>query len=448
MDSQSGSTRLQIGHFLINGPLRAFRHSQFRLFWAASWASIMSFMMTMIARGWLVLQMTDSPFMVTAVQAVFMSPMMVLPPFGGVIADRLNRRMVLIAGDVANLLTLLILVALLFTELVQVWHVFALSLLSGASFALAMPTRVASVPDLVGQGELASGMALYTTVFSSAQLIGPALAGYLMSIDPDQLGWAFLAASLLLVQGLGLLLPLRLPRKEPGLERVSGATVLGSIVEGMAYIRGRGLLVGLLLLGLVFALFGMPYQVLLPVFARDILHTGPDGLGLLAAAGGAGAIVGSFTVAFFSTPRQLQALMLGGALLFGVGVVLFALSTLFPLSLVLALGLGYLMQVTMTCNLTLVQLASPGYIRGRIIGLRFVIMGLGPIGIFLLGFGAETLGAAPALAMMGAMAMALIAAVLLKFHALRRIRAELEDRAPEPTQGHGEPATPSLAGDD
>ena len=131
----------------------------------------------------------------------------------------------------------------------------------------------------------------------------------------------------------------------------------------------------------------MPYQALLPVFARDILHSGATGLGLLGLAVGVGAISGSIAVASFSDPRQVRFLLIGGGTAFGLLIVLFALSSVFWLSFGLTLVLGFTMQVSLTSNMTLVQLAVPSYIRGRVLSLRMAAMGIGPVGMLLLGVG-------------------------------------------------------------
>ena len=192
---------------------------------------------------------------------------------------------------------------------------------------------------------------------------------------------------------------------------------------------------GLLLIGLVLSLFGMPYQTMLPVFARDILHAGPQGLGQLAGLGGAGAIAGSFAVAILSKPRQLQWLMIGGALGFGLGVILFAYSTLLLLSLALSLALGFLMQIFGTSNFTLVNVAPPPHLRGRVMGIRFVVMGISPVGMVGLGWLAEVIKPTHALAIAGAASVILTVAVVLAIPALRRLSAELEAPAPSPAGG-------------
>ena len=429
--------------FLSGGPLKPFSYPRFRLYWAASLASVMPFWMGMAARGWLVLVLTESPFMVTAAQGVMMLPMAVLTPFGGVIADRLNRKMVLLATDAANLLFLVVMTLLLFLHLVQEWHVFVLAFLTGTVFSISMPTRAIAVHDVVGQGDVAKGVALYTTVFSITQLAGPALAGYLMNSRPDQLGWTFLAASAFIVPAIAFLLLLRFPDKAAVQEGAGGPSVMRSIAEGLSHVRASSLLVGLVLMIVVFAVFGIPYQTLLPVFARDILDTGPDGLGLLLAAGGGGAILGSVIVALFSTSRQLQVLILGTAFGFGPAIILFGLSPYFSTSLVLALCIGLMIQVFGASTFALFQVGSPAHLRGRVIGILMLAWGFGPAGMFLLGFGAEVLEPEIALVVMGAIAFLLIAVLTLAVPALRRMKLELGDdrtRVPLAEALWGEPA--------
>ena len=432
---------------LRSGPLRAFAYPQYRVLWGASLIAIVSFFTVMMARGWLILEMTDSPFQVTAVNAVGMLPMMVIAPLAGGLADRLNRRMLLIAADLAGFVVLLVLAFLLLTDLIEVWHVFALALLHGFTFPLGMPSRMATVPDLISQRDLASGAALFTSIFSVSQLAGPALAGIVI----ENLGMtaAFFIPCVMLLPAVGVLRMLRMPGKGSQKGGPSQGSFLGSLVEGLAYVRGRPLLVGLFLMGLVAVLFGMPYQALLPVFARDILNAGPGGFGWLGAMGGAGAIVGSLAVASFSSPRQMRLLMATGGMGLGLLVLLFALSTVFQLSLLLALVLGFMMQVFLTSNFTLIQVASPNYIRGRVMGIRMIIMGTGPLGMLALGIGAERFGPAPALAVMGAMTMVLMVSVIIAIPSLRRVEPgeEGDALAAKPAEGHASVTPAGSVGD-
>ena len=406
------------------GPLRAFSYPQFRIFWAASLISITSFFMTMIARGWLILDLTDSSFMVTAINAIGMAPMLAFSVFGGAIADRANRKVVLIVSDVFNFVIVLALAVLILADVVEVWHVFALTALHGVGFSLGMPARAASVGNLVERQDLASGVALFTTIFSSAQLVGPALAGYLLA--EFSMGFPFAVACVVLAPALVLLLMLRMP----GLPRVEGAppqraSVLGSIGQGLGFVRNSKVLMGLMLMGTVTTVFAMPYQTLLPVFARDILQAGESGLGWLGAMGGLGAIAGSFSVAAFSSPRQMKLLMLVGGVGLGVFLAMFALSKIFLLSLVLVLVVGYLFQIFMTSNFTLVQIISPDYIRGRVLSIRMIAVGIGPAGMVMLGAAAERWGADKATAVMGLASTVLLLIVLLSISSVRRVEREL-----------------------
>ncbi len=424
------------------GPLRAFSYAQFRIFWAASLVSITSFFMTMIARGWLVLDLTDSSFMVTAVNAIGMAPMLAFSVFGGAIADRANRKVVLIVSDVFNFVIVLALAILILADVVEVWHVFALTALHGVGFSLGMPARAASVGNLVSRQDLASGVALFTTIFSSAQLVGPALAGYLLAAFG--MGFPFAVACVVLAPALGLLLMLRLPRPErPEDGHVQQASVFGSIAQGMGYVRRSSVLIGLMLMGTVTTVFAMPYQTLLPVFARDILDVGESGLGWLGAMGGAGAIAGSISVAAFSSPRQMKLLMLAGGVFLGIFLALFAVSKIYLLSLALALIVGYLFQIFMTSNFTLVQVISPDHIRGRVLSIRMIAVGIGPAGMVMLGAAAERWGADTATATMGLISTGLLLVILLAASSVRRVEREIAGAAESANQ----PAAAADAGE-
>ncbi len=406
---------------LRGGPLRAFSFADFRLLWVSSLAFMISFAMASTARGWLILELTDSAFMVTAVQAVSWLPMMVVPPFGGLIADRLNKKSILIVSDAANLVILLALAILLFADVITVWQVFLLAVLNGVVFSLAMPTRTSSVPEVVEQTGVGNGVALFTAIFSLSQLLGPTLAGYIMDLTPDQLGWPFLVGSVLLVPAIFLLSKTRF-QGSPGARPVSPtSSVLSGLGEGLTHIRSSRLLLGLVLLGLTVALFGMPYYTLLPVIARDILEVGPDGLGLLGAAGGVGAIAGAGIIAAFSNSRWLRALMLGGGVSTGILLIFFGISTIFPASLVISLGLGLLLQLFYTGAFTMVQVASPAAIRGRVFGMFMLAMGVSPLGMLLLGVEAEVFSPTIALVITGAALAILLVVVAAAVPEIRRL---------------------------
>jgi len=392
--------------------------------------SIISFFMTNIARGWLILDMTDSPFMVTAINGVGMLPMLVFSAFGGVIADRMSRKVILISSDVFSIVVVLVLAALVASDVVQVWQVFFLTVLHGTGFALGMPSRAASVGSILSRQDLPSGVALFTTIFSSAQLLGPALAGYL--INAFDMGVPFVVAFMLLIPAIALVSTLKISDPSGDHGAGSSVSVMESIGQGIAYVRHSPVLTGLLVLGLSATVFALPYQVMLPVFARDVLQVGAGGLGVMGGVTGAGAIAGSLTVAVFSSLSQLRRLMLIGGIGLGPTIVIFAFSTIYPLSLLLLFSTGFLFQIFMTSNFTLVQVIAPDYIRGRVLSLRMIALGLGPIGMFSLGAAAEVFGAPRATAVMGAIALVLALAILMAVPSLRRVEAQEEETIAEP----------------
>lgn len=429
------------------GPLRAFSHTGFSLFWAASFLSMCSFFMVTVARGWLVLELTDSAFIVTAVQAVSMFPIL-FALIGGVIADRMNKRVILLASDGVSMLLVFALAVLVAMGVVEVWQVFVLALLSGIAFSLALPSRIAIVGDLVGEADLPSGAALYISIFSTALLVGPGIGGVL--IDSFGMGAALFIGAFMVVPALALfvlLLVIRIPRTAAAKAPPSKGTVLSDIAEGIRYATKDTVLRVVLVLGVVTSLLAQPYQSILPVFARDVLDQGADGLGMLVAAGGVGAIPGSVTVAFLNSPKQLRLLMVAGGIGLGIAIILFSLSTVFLVSVALSFSLGYLFQIVITSSFTVIQLLTPAHLRGRVASLRLVGHGVAPLGMLLLGIGAEYAGPGQATAAMGVMALVAMTVVALALPDLRRAQpARVEgEAAPAALEGHPLAASAELA---
>ena len=416
------------GHTFGGRPMRAFAYTPFRILWAASLISFISFFMVLTARGWLLQRETGDPFQVTAIHAVAMLPMLLFSGWGGVLADRFTRRTVLIMGEALNFFIIGLQTVLLFLGVHDVWPVYVLALANGSVFALYHPARNAMVPNVVKPRDISSAVILFTTIFALAQIIGPGMAGYL--IKWTNMSVAFLVATLLVLPAgaMALLLPSGSSNSRP----TAGGT-WKSIMEGMQYIWARPLLVGLTLLGLVGTLFALPYNSILPVFADDILNAGPQGLGLLGVAAGVGGIFGVITVAFFSGHRQLKFLLLGGGVILGMAILSFALSTAFALSMAMVAIVGFMMQLFLTSNMALLQIASPDYIRGRVIGIRLIVMGMGPFGVILLGTGAQFIDPAYSLALFGGLTAGMVVLVAVAIPALRQAEQHvLQDPTPPP----------------
>lgn len=410
---------------LLRGPLRAFTYPRYAAFWGVSFLSIVSFFMVLIVRGWLILDLTDSPFMVTAVNAAQLVPMIALPLIGGAVADRGGRKMLLLTTDTFNLISLLVMGALIWLEFIEVWHVFALALANGVAFSFAMPARTSLVPDLVRRKDIASAVALFSTIFSLGQVAGPTPAGFI--IDSFGMAHAFFLAGGLLAPALAGIALFPVPAFAGRQRRADGRpqeSMLQSIGSGVRYVKDQRLIVALLLLGLIVTTFVMPFQAIMPIIVRDVLGRGPEDLGILMTATGFGALLGSITVAAARGMPQLTTIMIAAGLLVGVVLALFALSQIYPLSIILGLGLGLCVQLFMTSNMTAVQLATPDYVRARVISMRFILIGLGPIGIIGTGLLAEAFGAVPTVVAMGLANCVFVGLVLLLIPAIRHSRRQ------------------------
>jgi MFS family permease len=373
-------------------------------------------MMQFLARGWLILELTDSPFYVGLAAAAGGLPMLLFSMVGGVLADRFNRRTVLLVGETANLALFILLAMLIAAEVVEVWHVLAVAFLSGIAFAVGMPSRQALMATLVPREDVGNAIALSTGMFSLSQVVGPAIAGVLVSFAG--IATTFAVTAVALVPAIGLLVTLAVPATP---QPHDDASPLERLAAGFSYVRGNPLIRTLILMGGIGTLFAMPREALMPVFARDVLGAGSQGLGLLLGANGLGACAGSLLLAATGDSPLFRRLALGSSLAVGLAVVAFALSSSLALSLVLSAVAGLMNQLFLATNFTVIQLAVPDDLRGRVLSIRMVIFGLMPIGSLAAGAIAELAGAPATIAAGGAICAALMAVVLLRTAEVREI---------------------------
>ena len=427
------------------GPFRAFRSRNYTYYWFGSILSITSFFMLIIARGWLTFDLTQSDLWVTVVSAASLFPSLFFSVFGGVIADRFNRKHILLFSEASNFTTLILLALLVMTGLVEVWHLLALSLLHGVTFSLSSPARFSMVPSLVPPQNIANATALSSIMFSGGALTGPLAAGMLLDVDP---ALAFFAGAGLVGFSVPLFLLMKLgqaPQWGQSMRPQGG--VFHNIAEGLRHIRHSQILSGLIILGFIATFFGMPYQALLPVFAEEVLEAGPRGLGYLGMAGGIGGTIGSLLIATFSSVNQLKAWLAVGALGVGLFIAGFAQATWFAellgidlngafiIALIFAAGAGWFFQLVMTGNFSLVQVLTPDQLRGRVMSVRLIVFGLQPFALLITGVIAETYGAPLAVTLTGLSAVICGITILILFPALRT-------RQDEPVQAPGRPGGP------
>ena len=378
---------------------RAMQHRNYRIFFLGQLVSLVGTWMQSVAQAWLVYRLTGSAVLLGTVGFASQIPVFLLSPLGGVVADRRDRRRVLMATQAVAMLLALTLAALTLTERIQVWQVLTLAALLGAANGFDIPARQSFVVELVGRQDMVNAIALNSSMFNGARIVGPAVAGVVIAAVGE--GWCFFANGVSYVAVLASLAALRLPRRPdsaPG-----RASPVAQILEGWRFVaRTAPIRALLLLLGLV-SLTGMPYAVLMPVMAEDVLHAGASGLGLLMGASGLGALAGALVLARRTSLRGLGTWVASAAFAFGVALIVFSLSRHFWLSVLLLLPVGFAMLLQMSSSNTLIQSMVPDQLRGRVMSVySMMFMGMAPLGALLAGALAETVGAPATIAIGGA----------------------------------------------
>jgi len=373
--------------------MRALRHRNFQLFFSGQLISLIGTWMQTVAQSWLVYKLTGSSLQLGEVGFANQIPVFLLAPIGGMVADRVNRHRIVIATQIASMVLALILALLTLKHWITVPQIFVLSGLLGVVSAFDIPGRQSFLVDMVGREDLMNAIALNSSMFNGARVIGPAVAGLLVARIGE--GWCFFAngvSYLAVIAGL-LMMKIECTR------RSTSDSPLADIIEGFQWVsRTAPIRALLLLLGLV-SLVGMPYTVLMPIFADRILHGGAKGLGILMGFTGVGALLGALTLALRSGVRGLGRLVAITCAGFGVSLIAFALSRYFWLSALLLIPAGFCIMLQMACSNTLIQSMVPDALRGRVMAVySMMFMGMAPFGALLGGAIADRVGAPIAVA--------------------------------------------------
>jgi MFS family permease len=343
-------------------------------------------------------------------------PVFLVAPLGGIVADRANRQRIVIATQIASMILALVLAALTLAHRVQVWHVFVLAALLGVVNAFDIPGRQSFLVEMVGKEDLMNAIAMNSSMFNGARVIGPAIAGILVAKIGE--GWCFFANGISYIAVITGLLLMKVERRAVA----KHGSPLDDMIEGFRFVSQTAPIRALLLLLGVVSLVGMPYVVLMPIFADRILHGGARGLGILMGGTGVGALGGALTLAFRSGVKGLGRWVAWCGAGFGVSLLLFSFSRSFWLSVATLLPVGYFMMLQMACSNTLIQVMVPDALRGRAMAVySMMFMGMAPIGALLGGALADRLGA-PVTVAMGAVA-SIGSAILFGLH-LPKIRIE------------------------
>jgi len=371
--------------------VRALRHRNYRLFFSGQTVSLVGTWMTRIAASWLVYRLTGSALLLGLVGFAGQIPSFLLAPFAGVLVDRWNRHRLLVVTQVLAMVQSAALAGLTLAGVINIWHVLSLSLFQGVINAFDMPARQAFVVEMVEKREdLSNAIALNSSMVNAARLVGPSVGGVIIAAVGE--GWCF---ALDAVSYLAVIASLLLMRIAPRARRAATEKkVLHELQEGWRYVAGSPPIRSILLLLALVSLVGMPYTVLMPVFASQILHGGPHTLGFLMAATGVGALLGALFLANRRTVVGLGKVIPMMSALFGAGLIGFSLSRWLPLSLLLLLFTGIGFMVQMAASNTLLQTLVEDDKRGRVMSFyTMAIMGVTPFGSLLAGGLAHRLGA-------------------------------------------------------
>jgi MFS family permease len=368
--------------------LRALRHRNFQLFFGGQLISLIGTWMQSVAQAWLVYSLTKSPLLLGSVGFASQFPVFLVAPFGGITADRVNRQKLVIATQTVSMILAGVLAWLTLSGRVQVWHIFALAAALGVVNAFDIPGRQAFLVDMVGKEDLMNAIALNSSMFNGARVIGPAIAGILVARIGE--GWCFAANSISYIAVIVGLILMRV--HSPA--RVSAHSPIEDIVEGFRWVNRTKIIRALLLLIGLVSLVAMPYTVLMPIFADQILHGGARALGILMGATGVGALFGALTLAAKTGVKGLGRWVTISCASLGVSLFCFSFSTSFWLSAALLLPAGYSMMLQMACSNTLIQTMVPDELRGRVMALySMMFMGMAPFGAFFGGALAHRVGA-------------------------------------------------------
>lgn len=401
----------------VKGLLRTFvalRHRNYRLFWFGQLISLIGTWMQSIGQAWLVLELTHSAWLLGVVGALQFLPVMLLSLFGGVLADRLPKRKVLLFTQSSAMLQATLLWILVATGHVQIWEVLVLASLLGLTNSIDMPTRQAFVAEMVGREDLPNAIALNSSLFNMARIVGPGLGGIIIA-------WLGVAPLFLLnsISFIAVIVGLALIKMNDLYAQAKRSTAKGeaprqstlqSLREGLAYVvRTPSVFLVIVVVGVI-SLFGINFNVILPLFATEVLHVGPEGFGFISATFGLGSLLSALWLAWGNWKPSIQHL-LAGAIAFGILEIFFALSHLYLLSLVLIAGVGFAQIAFSAISNTTLQTVTPDYLRGRVMSVYMVVFaGSVPLGNLFTGGMAHLFGAPMAL-LIGA-SLSLVAAIV------------------------------------
>ncbi|MFV2090488.1 MAG: MFS transporter, partial [Pseudomonadales bacterium] len=354
------------------------RFRDFRLLWFGSIAATFAMQMQIVARGWLVYEMTSSPMALTWVMLSFMLPSVIFSLGGGVIADRLRKRSIMVVSGSLNTIATALLAAIVYSGEVTFWHFIYFGVFNGTVLALSMPARASVTPEIVGRDLIVNAMALQSATFNLSRIVGPALAGGLIALvgagDTSSAQGVGIVIFVVAVLYLLSVICTALIHYQ-GNPHQQSKNPIADIVEGFSFMRRERIVLGLLVMGFVPMTFGFSVTFLLPAFNADIIHGGPDTLGILMTGTGVGALAGWLVLARAGDIGRKGRVIFYAGYLWAISVAAFALSETLIAALVFGAVTGLFGAVMGSLNMSVVQIALPNEIRGRVMAIMMMAHG-------------------------------------------------------------------------
>lgn len=376
---------------------------QFRVLWIGMLFSMAAMQMNVVARAWLAYDITGSGLAIGLVAVARGAPRIFIAPFGGVAADRVDKRILLLVSQTIMGAVAVAVAVLVMLGLIEIWHLMVAGLFQGLSSAFMIPTRTAFISDLVGENRLPNAIALDSTGRNLNRVVAPALAGILIAVHP---ALAFYAIALAYV--FALITMVRLPTSIS--QRANPKGVMAEAADGFRYVWGNRTVFALLVMTVAVILLGMPFRNLLPVFQEDVLNVGPSQLGFMFTAMGLGAISASLFVAYFSETSRKMLMLITAGLGFGVFLSLFAMTSVYWMALPLLYLVGFASNTYLTLNKTLVMLATDRELYGRVMSIYMMGFSAIPLALLPMGAAVDAFGAPLTVATAGVL---LTAAVII-----------------------------------
>jgi MFS family permease len=402
---------------------RALQHRNFQLFIAGQLVSLIGTWMQSTAQLWLVYKLTNSAALLGVFGFANQVPILFLASIGGYVGDRYNRHLGVIWTQTAAMVLAFLLAALTLAQVIQVWHLITIAFLVGIVNAFDVPIRQAFLVQMVGKEDLPNAIALNSSIFNGARVVGPAIAG--LAIVWIHEGWCFFLNGVSFLAVIGALLAMRIPKTEP---KRADESPFRTFIEGFRFaMSDRPVRAALLLLSLL-SLLGLQYSVVLPIFAKDILHRGAGGFGLLMSFAGVGAVLGALHFAARTDYKELAKWIAATSTICAICLIVFSESKIFWLSSMVLVVVGFAATSQMAATNTLIQIRVPDELRGRVMAVyATMFMGVQPIGALLAGVIAKKIGAPYTLTIFGVLVLA--GSLFFLFRVVMRLRQQQPARA-------------------